>query len=159
MNPRDQVDALDHAGLDDSASAAGWQLLGVLKHEPDLAGKLVAPFAEDLSGTEKHRRVAVVPARVHHPGSCRHVRDVVLLDDRQRVHVGPQHDHLPRPGAVQPRDDGRSGRPLDLEPAERAQRLLDERGRLVLLERQLGVRMEMAAPGDRAGLEIAGDEP
>ena len=65
---------------------------------------------------------------------------------------------LPGPRAVQPRDDRRPGGSLDLETAERAERLLDECGRLVLLERELGVRVEMPAPRDRASLEVVGDE-
>ena len=66
---------------------------------------------------------------------------------------------LPGPRPVEPRDDRRAGRPLDLEAAERAQRLLDERRRLVLLERELGVRVQMPPPRDRPRLEIVGDEP
>ena len=65
---------------------------------------------------------------------------------------------LPGPGAVQPRHDRGPGRPLDLEPAERAQRLLDEGRRLVLLERQLGVRVQVPAPRDRARFEVVRDE-
>ena len=54
---------------------------------------------------------------------------------------------------VRERDDTRRRGPLDLEPAaERAQRLGHERRRLVLLERQLRVCMQMPAPGNRASL-------
>ena len=130
----------------------------MLEDEPHLAGELVTPLDEDLRRSEQHRRMTVVAAGVHHAGPRRHVRDVVLLEDRQRIHVGAKHDHLAGPRAVQPRDDRRPGGPLDLETAERAERLLDEVGRLVLLERELGVRVQMPPPRDRARFEIVGDE-
>ena len=92
------------------------------------------------------------------PGRVETYGNVVLLENRQRVHVGAEHDDLAGPGAVQPRDDGGSGRALDLEPAERPQRLLDEGGRLVLLERQLGVGVQVPPPRDRARFEVVRDE-
>ena len=76
----------------------------------------------------------------------------------ERVDVRAENDDLPRARPVQPRDDRRPGRSLDLEAAERAQRVLDECGRLVLRERELGVGVEVAAPRDRASLEVVGDE-
>ena len=102
--------------------------------------------------------MTVVAASVHQAGPRRHVRDVVLLQDRERIHVGAKHDHLAGPRAVQPGDDRRPGGSLDLETAERAERLLDEVRRLVLLERELGIRVQMPPPRDRACLEIVGDE-
>ncbi len=103
-----------------SPRPAGRQLLGVLEDEPHLARELVTTLDEDLGRAEQHRRVAVVAAGVHHAGPRRRVRQVVLLQDRQRVDVGAENDDLPRPGAVEPRHDGRARRPLDLEAAERA---------------------------------------
>ncbi len=76
--------------------AAGRQLLGVLEDEAHLAGELVAALDEELRGAEQHRRMAVVSARVHDAGPRRDVRDVVLLQDRERVHVGAEHDDLAR---------------------------------------------------------------
>ena len=92
------------------------------------------------------------------PGPRRDVRQDVLLEDRQRVDVGAEHDDLAGSRAAQPRHDRGAGRTLDLEPAERAQRLLDEGGRLVLLERQLGIGVQVAPPRDRARFEVVRDE-
>ncbi len=148
----------DRAGIDHGAGAAGRQLLRVLKDKSDLAGDLLLPLAEELRGAEEHRGVPVVAARVHDAGPRRDVRHVVLLVDRERVHVGAEHDDLAGPTALQPRDDSGARGALDLEALERPQRLLDERRCLVLLERQLRVRVEVPTPRDRTRLEVVRDE-
>ncbi len=153
-----EVGTVDGTRLDDAARAAGRQLLGVLEDESNLSGELVAPLAEDLGGGEQHRGVTVVAARVHDPGPRRGVGHVVLLVDRQRVHVGSKHDHLAGARALQPGDDRRARRALDLEPAERAEGVLDEIRGFVLFERELGVRVEVPAPRDRAGFQVVRDE-
>ena len=130
----------------------------MLEDEAHLARKLVAVLEQQLGRSEQHRRVAVVPTGVHHAGPHRHVRNHVLLEDRQGIDVPPEHDDLARPGPVKPRHDRRSRGPLDLEAAERAQGLLDERGGLVLLERQLGGGVQVPAPRDRARFEVVRDE-
>ena len=142
-----------------AARAARRQLLGVLEDEAHLAGELVAPLDEDLGGAEQHRRVTVVAARVHDAGPRRDVRHVVLLEDRQarrcRLEARRPCPAARRAAARRPHVPGRS---LDLEAAERAQGLLDEGGRLVLLERELGVRVQVAPPRDRTRFEIVRDE-
>ena len=150
--------SFDRAGVDDGAGAAGRKLLGMLEDEANLSLDLVATLAEELGGSEQDRGVPVVPARVHHARARRDVRHLVLLVDRECVHVRTKHDDLPGPPSLQSRDDRGSRGAVDLEPLERPQRLLDERRRLVLLERQLGVRMQMPAPRNRAGLEVVRDE-
>ena len=50
-----------------------------------------------------------------------------------------------------------AGRSISRPPNERSV-CLDECGRLVLRERELGVGVEVAAPRDRASLEVVGDE-
>src|SRR5581483_11427159 len=81
------------------------------------------------------------------------------LVDRKRVHVRTQREHSPGPRAAETRDDARPRRPLELEPVERAQRLLDEGRRLDFLERELGVRVKVPPPRDRLLLELGRDEP
>ena len=130
----------------------------MLEDESHLARDLVAVLDQQLGRTEQHRRVPVVPAGVHHAGAGRHVRNHVLLENRQGIDVRPQHDDLAGRGAVKPRHHRRARRPLDLEAAERSQGLLDERRGLVLLERQLGVRVQVPAPRDRARFEVVRDE-
>ena len=70
----------------------------MLEDEAHLAGELVAVLEQQLGRSEQHRRVTVVPAGVHHAGPRRHVRNHVLLEDRQRIDVSPQHDDLAGPG-------------------------------------------------------------
>ena len=158
MHAGDEVGSVEHPRLDDLPGAARRHLLGVLEDEAHLAGELVAAPEEQLGGAEQHRRVTVVAAGVHDAGTGRHVGEGVLLVDRQRIGVGAEHDDLAGPGAVEPRHDGRSRGALDLEAAERAQRLLDEGGGLVLLERELGIGVQVPPPRDRACFEVVRDE-
>ena len=145
LEPREQVHArherrtLDDTCRDHIPRPAGRKLLGVLEDEPHLALELVTPVDEDLGRCQQHRGVAVVAAGVHHARPRRCVRQVVFLQDRQRVHVSAENDELPRPGTLERRHDGRARRPLDLEVAERGERFLDVRGCLVLLEGELGM--------------------
>ena len=62
----------------------------MLEHEEDVSCKLGAALTEKLGRSEEHRRVAVVAACVHDAGPRGDVGNVVLLGDRQRVHVGSQ---------------------------------------------------------------------
>ena len=62
----DEVDAVDDAGGDEVARAAGGELLGVLEEEAQLAaGQAVARAREQARGAEQHRGVPVVAAGVH----------------------------------------------------------------------------------------------
>ena len=144
---------------DELARPARRLLLGVLEDEPHLAGELVAPAAQQLRRPEQHRRVPVVAAGVHDAGPRR---------TRTRARSPPGSAARPCRPAARARFPGRAPRsvattrrrrrPLELEPVERAQRLLDEARRLDLLERQLGMRVQVAPPGDRLLLELGRDE-
>ena len=158
MHAGDEVGSVEHSRLDDVAGPAGRYLLGVLEDEAHLSGQLVTMLEEQPSRAEQHRRVTVVPAGVHHTRARRDVGKDVLLENRQRVDVGAEHDDLARPGPVETGDDGGAGGTLDLQPAERPQRLLHESGRLVLLERELGMGVQMAPPSDRTRFEVVRDE-
>ena len=89
MHTGDEVGAVEHPRLDDVAGSAGREFLCVLEDEPHLAGELVATLDQELGRTEQHRRVAVVPAGVHHARPGRDVGNHVLLEDRQRIDVAP----------------------------------------------------------------------
>ena len=123
MDTGNQIGSVEHPRLDDVARAAGRKLLCVLEDEAHLARKLVAVLEQQLGRAEQHRRVTVVPAGVHHAGTRRHMRNHVLLEDRQGVDVAAQHDDLAGRGPMKARHNRRSRRPLDLEATERAQGL------------------------------------
>src|SRR5262249_2580721 len=71
---------------------------------------------------------------------------------------GAQRQHLSGARAAERRDDARRRRPRQLERVERPQRVLDEAGRLHLLEGELGMRVQVAPPGDRLLLDLDRDE-
>jgi hypothetical protein len=115
-------------------------LLGGLERELDRArerGRRQPP--PDL---EAHGDVTVVPARVHPPRVPRAVRHVVGFLDRQGVHVGAQqHARVaarPRRHHPGPADTGRHG------IAQAPHPLGHDAGGAVLLERQLGMLMQIA---------------
>ncbi len=97
-------------------------------------------------GAQQHRRVAVVAAGVHLAGDLRRVRDAGLFLDVQCVEIGAQADRLAAGAGAEHADDAGLREPgVHLEP-ERAQLVRDEgRGRL-LLERGLGVGVEVVTP-------------
>jgi hypothetical protein len=96
--------------------------------------------------------VHVVATRVHHgyfgtggverSGGARVVEAALLLD-RQRVHVGPQHESGSIPGAHQANHAGaaNAGRHFEGLPA---QPIGDDPGGAVLRHRQLGVAVQIA---------------
>src|SRR5262249_31769797 len=102
--------------------------------------------------------VPVAPARGADAGPRRSKLDTRLLLDRKRVQVRPQGKGLARPLAPEVGDDARLGRTLDFKPAERGERLVDELRRLDLLVGELGMRVQVAPPGDRLRPELRGDE-
>ena len=116
--------------------------------------QLVAALVEGVQRRQQHRRVAVVATRVHDAGVLGGELQTGFLLNRQRVDVGPERERLARPAGAHGRDEARLGRPLQLEPVEAAEQLEEERRRLVLLEAQLRMRVQMAAPGDRLGFQL-----
>jgi len=122
-------------------------LLRGLEAEDDVTAKLVPKIAKQRGGPEEHRHVAVVAAGVHlarHPGAVLPSLDFL---NRQGIHVGPQQNG----GAgglrsTQHTDDPRAadlGAHLESQLPEA---LRDERGGAVLLEAELRVAVEGAAP-------------
>ena len=132
-------------------------LLGRLEDEVDgaLEG---ARRRQVLGGTEQHRRVAVVAAGVHHPRVLRGVREVGRLVNGQGVHVGAQPDRPALAPALpmhDPDDAGAADLLVHLVDAERAQLIGDECRRLVLLEGQFGVLVQMPPPqGQRVAVGL-----
>ena len=90
-----RVDAVQRAVLDHARRAADAVVvapfLGGLEEQAHLARE--AALAEQRGHAQQHSRVAVVAAGVHLARRLRGVGDGVLLQDRQRVHVGAHADH------------------------------------------------------------------
>ncbi len=104
----------------------------------------------------------VVAAGVHHadlfaiPGCARlrGERHVDLFGDRQRVHVGAQRHHRPGQRALEQADDAGVGDAgADLVETEAAQVLGNDRRSAEFAIAQLGVRVQVTAPGDDLRLE------
>ena len=72
---------------------------------------------------------------------------------RQRVQVGAQGHRRAGQAADKARHDAGRGRSLGLV-AEAVQQTLDERRGVVLVERELRVLVDVAAPADQLGLEL-----
>ena len=124
--------------------ADGRPLLGRLEEEDDRAGQRRAQRHEDLGRAEEHRGVRVVAAGVHDSLGRAAVRHVVLLGDRQRVHVGAQGDDTAGPAAAQDADDTGAGHRVAHLEAERPQLVGDELPGALLAVAQLGVGVEVA---------------
>ena len=93
--------------------------------------------------------MAVVPAGVHLAGVLRAVGHVVLFLDRERVHVGAEQHGLARARAAHRGEHaGLAHAGTHLEP-EGSQAFGHDPGGTHLLERQLGVSVEVAARFDQ----------
>ena len=128
-------------------------LLRRLKDELDCARQLTLHRGEDARNAELHRGVDIVAAGVHHSDvlaeercpDFRGERKSGLLRHRQRIHVGADGDHRPGLPSLQDRDDSRArDAGLDLE-AKLAQIVGNERRRLLLAVRELGILMNLVA--------------
>jgi hypothetical protein len=80
--------------------------------------------------------------------------DSTLFLDREPVHVCPKRKRVPWLSTVQPRDDARWSGALDLEAAERGERVANKAGRLVLAKGELRMSMKMPPPSNRVGRDL-----
>ncbi|GBD17155.1 hypothetical protein HRbin26_02069 [bacterium HR26] len=171
-----------HAVVDHRQRAAG-PLLGRLEHQLDRTGEVLAQPVEHLGYPEQDRGVDIVPAGVHHAGASRAVGSLVLLLDRQRVHIRAQEQRLARPllAANQRDDPGTAGRRARRDPGGRQRlRRHEERapiathpcpvldpelaevpghqsGRVHLLQRELGVHVQVAPGLPQPGVQLRRD--
>ena len=141
------AEPLEHAVLDHRFRPA-FAFFGGLEQEADGTGDVGAPPGDDARGAEQHRDVTVVAAGVHVHRRARAIRDVVLLVERQCVHVGPQHDRLPGPRSAQHADDAGLADPgMHLVP-QRQQPIGDERRGAIFFETELGMLVQVAPRRD-----------
>ena len=124
---------------------------GGLEDELHRAGEIRLHRRQHGRHAEVHGRVHVVSARVHHADVLSHVRrphlrrerQAGLLGDGQRVDVGANRHDGPGAAAFQQRDDT-VPRDAGLHfEAELSQVVGDERRRLLLAVRQLGVLVQV----------------
>ena len=100
--------------------------------------------------------MAVVAAGVHAPGVAGMVGEVVLLVDRQRVHVGAQADRpLAGAGAQHPDHAGLADAAMGFD-TEGFEALGHQRGGAVLLEGEFRVGVDVTADG--GDLRVIGPE-
>jgi hypothetical protein len=136
------AEALEHAVLDHRLRAA-LAFFGGLKQEDNGARNLGASRHHDLGRTEQNRNVSVVSAGMHHARRCGLVGDVVFLFDRQRVHIGAQHDRVTRSLAAHDADNAGFADPGMHFTAEIAQAVGDHRCRAMLVKPELRVHMQV----------------
>jgi hypothetical protein len=135
--------------------------LGGLEDELHGAGELGLHAGKDLGRTHQHRHVRVVTAGVHDAGLLAgplranpgRERQVHLLGDRQRVHVGAQRHDRPRLAAAQQRHHAGMGNPGAYLQAQGAQVPGDHLARAELAVAQFGVRVDVTPPGDHLRFE------
>ena len=117
------------------------------------AGELIAPIHEQASYAEQNGSVGIMPASVHDAICLRAVFRLTLLNDRQRVHIGPQEyrafrtRHGASNDAGHPGDGDAGTNVFDLQCFEP---LANKLGRLVLLKRELRMLMQIPPIRDDA---------
>jgi hypothetical protein len=148
------VDFLDpeplHQAVPHHLAAAAAPLLRRLENHHRRAGE-IAGLGEIFGRAEQHGRVPVMAAGVHLAGRRGAVRQVGLLGDRQRVHVGAQSDHpSARPRLFAPADHADHAGAADaghhVIAAERLQFLGDQARGAMHIELQFRVRVQVAPP-------------
>jgi hypothetical protein len=160
-----EASLLDHH-LRAAVLADGRRFLRGLEDETDRPGDLGAHAGEQLRHAHEDRGVRIVPAGVHHaavlavPLGADLAREghVHFLGDRQGIHVRPQGHDRPGACALKRADDAGMGDLLDdLVEAEGAQVVGHDLRRARLAIAELGVLVEIAAPGDDLGFQPVGD--
>jgi hypothetical protein len=128
-----------------------------LKEQLHGPGELVAAVHQQAGHAKQHGRVRVVAAGVHDAWCLRPVLDVVLLENRQGIHVGSQKDGFP-PAWLPPADDpGHAGlrdASAHIFDAKRAQPVGHDPSRAHLLKRQLRMLVKIAPVCHHAGHDL-----
>ncbi len=107
-------------------------------------------LGQELGRTQQARDVDIVAAGVHHARNLRGIGDLVLLLDRQGIHIGPQGDGRTRDSGRHQighysclGHTGMAGDPQLGQPAG------DQLSRAVFLKSQLGMAVNLAAQGNQ----------
>ena len=104
-------------------------------------------FGQILRRAQKHRHMPVMPAGMHLARYLAGIGRAGQLFDRQGVHVGTQADHRPLALPLDDRHDpGLGDAGVNLVHTEFAQAIHDEGRRLMALEGQFRVFVQMPPP-------------
>ncbi len=129
-----------------SFSSAGWKMKCTVPSKSRRLGEMPRR-------AEQHGRVAVVAAGVHAAFVARAMRELVLLVDVQRVHVGAQADRARTRARAQRADHaGAADAAMDFE-TEGREPVGHERRRAHFLERGLGMGVQVAPPRLHVGVQ------
>jgi hypothetical protein len=120
-------------------------LLGRLEDEVDAAVE-ISRLRQVARRSQQHGCMAVMAAGMHLAFMARAVVEVVGLDDRQRVHIGPQPDGLLAIADPKRADDAGGAEAAMNLHAEFFQLAGDDVGRAVFLEPEFRMRMDVAPP-------------
>ena len=143
----DKVKIVEKARGQQFAGAAGRNLLGVLEDGVDFAAERVAVVGKVDTDGHQHGRVAVMAAGVHDAGGLGlegQIRPFLL--NGQGVQVGAQADFRPGPAGAEGHHQAGGGQADNLRPRQCAHFPGHEGAGLELLEGQLRVPVQMAAP-------------
>ena len=131
-------------------------LLTRLKNQHSRAVK-VSGLGQVTRGAHQHRRVTVMATAVHQTGRGRLPGKVVVLSQRQSVHVGPQANHLAALGGAPALDErhqtGLADACVNFIHAAHFQCLMHPFGCIELLKPQFGVRMQVTPKGGDFGVK------
>ena len=128
-------------------------LLGRLKDEMDGAGE-IARLGQVARGPEQHGRVAVMAAGMHLAGVARGVGEAVrLLIGSASISARSAIARPPEPVAQRADDAGPGQAAMHLD-AELGELRRDDGGGALLLERHLGIGVDVVAPPDHLLVEI-----
>mmetsp|Transcript_24540 Transcript_24540/g.72726 ORF Transcript_24540/g.72726 Transcript_24540/m.72726 type:complete len:208 (-) Transcript_24540:55-678(-) len=153
MHPKRSVHTIQRACLDHDVRA-GTALFKRLEHQLDSAleaASIRIRLGKQLCGSQQHRHVGVVPARMHHARVLAASLKALGLLDRQRVDVGAQQDGWL--AAANGRNDPGCGKTRLVFDVVLLQERLDVLRRLVFLESQLWDAVEVASRLYQPGLQ------
>ena len=145
---------LHYTGLIQFDGAAGRQLLGVLEDTDQFAAEFLAMAGSQYGSAQQHGGVPVMAAGMHHAWGFRAKRQLIAFRDGQGVDIRADGNGPARPAAPDAGHQAGLGGPGDLNVLQFLQLRLNVVGGGKLLERELGVLMEMTAPCDHLGEEF-----
>jgi hypothetical protein len=130
-------------------------LFSGLKHKPDETGPAFSLLAQNFCKCQPDSHMPIMPASMHHP---RHFGDkimAVFFLHWQSVHVETQQ-HV-RPGSITMHlgQNARFSNRAFYRPAQAFQTLHDESCRMVFMEAQFGMFVQVSAVGYHAGSNLA----
>jgi len=135
VDAEDRLDPPKTTVLDHRYGAARGLLFGVLEKEDDLSSHLVEVALQDLGQPQQHRRMPVVPARVHDFRDTGSVRNLLFVLDREGVHIGAERDRGSGMSTCYPSDHPVAAHPLGHTDAQLPQSLTHPPGSVVLPKR------------------------